>query len=76
MCKRSLPTPPGVGHMLWVGFLERLCLCFSYPSGCGLLIPGYGRPVDLVFRGFLEETVVYVAICLFYPWEELSLGFS
>lgn len=54
MCRRSLPTPV-VGHMSGAGFLERRCLCFSYPSGCDLLILGCGRPVGLVFRGVFRK---------------------
>lgn len=47
-----------------VGFLERLCLCLSYSSPCGLSIHCCGETFQLVSSSFSDGSVPYVAVDL------------
>lgn len=49
-----------------VGFLERLGLCLSYSSPCGLFIHCCGGAFQLVSSSFSEGTVPYVAVDLMW----------
>lgn len=65
-----------VGCSVRVGFLVRMCLCFSYPSQCTLFIFCCGRSVQLVFRNFSEGIAAHRAVDLLCLWEEASSGSS
>lgn len=57
-----------------MGFLARLHLCLFYSSQCALFILFCGEDAQLAFRSFSERTVLYVAVDLVCPWQEVGSG--
>lgn len=65
-----------VEHYACGGVLGETSLCLAYPFQCVFYIFCCRGAICLIIRFFSENIILYVAINLFCPWEEVNSGFS